>query len=122
MPFEAPAGRIARVLGRAVRLRCPRCGQTPLFRGWFRMLPACASCGLSFERAQGYFVGAIYVNYAATTPIAVGGALVLWRVAGLDPVWQLALWGPFVVVFPLWFFRWSRSLWLAVELLANPEP
>ncbi|MBI1963970.1 MAG: DUF983 domain-containing protein [Candidatus Rokubacteria bacterium] len=143
MPSEAPAGRIARALGRAVRLRCPRCGQTPLFPRcelgdagrsrvatravrwfghWFRMRPACAFCGLRFERAQGYFVGAIYVNYAVTTPIAVGGALVLWRVAGLDPVWQLALWGPFVVVFPLWFFRWSRSLWLAVELLANPEP
>jgi hypothetical protein len=26
-----------------------------------------------------------------------------------------------VVLFPLWFFRYSRSLWLAVEYLFNPE-
>jgi len=29
---------------------------------------------------------------------------------------------PFVVVFPLWFFRYSRSLWLALEFAINPEP
>lgn len=29
---------------------------------------------------------------------------------------------PLVVVFPLWFFRYSRSLWLALEYLVNPEP
>jgi hypothetical protein len=28
----------------------------------------------------------------------------------------------FVVLFPLWFFRYGRSLWLGVEYLVNPEP
>jgi len=27
-----------------------------------------------------------------------------------------------VLVFPLWFFRYSRSLWLAVEWSFNHEP
>jgi hypothetical protein len=27
-----------------------------------------------------------------------------------------------VVVFPLWFFRYSRSLWLALEWSLNREP
>jgi len=26
-----------------------------------------------------------------------------------------------VIVFPLWFFRYSRSLWLALEWLINRE-
>jgi uncharacterized protein (DUF983 family) len=85
------------------------------------MAEACALCGLRFERAQGYWVGAIYVNYAVTTVIAVGGYLLLWRTTSLSTGAQLALWVPFVVLFPLWFFPWSRSLWLAVERLVNPE-
>jgi hypothetical protein len=27
---------------------------------------------------------------------------------------------PIVIVFPLWFFRYSRSLWLALEWSLNP--
>ena len=79
-------------------------------------------CGLRFERAQGYWVGAIYVNYAVTVLIAVGGYFVLWRLADLSTAAQLALWVPFVILFPLWFFRYSRSVWLALEYFVNPEP
>ena len=86
-------------------------------------MPACcAFCGLRFERAQGYFVGAIYVNYGVTVIIALTGYFVLWTTTTLSTAAQLALWVPFVVLFPLWFFRYSRSLWLAVEYLVNPEP
>ncbi len=45
-----------------------------------------------------------------------------WRVADMSPARQLWVWLPFVVLFPLWFFRYSRSLWLAFERLLNPEP
>jgi uncharacterized protein (DUF983 family) len=117
--WPARARRAAR---RALTLRCPRCGGTPLFDGWFSMRTACALCGLRFERAQGYFVGAIYVNYAVTASAAIGGYFALWRLADLSTTTQLALWVPFVVVFPLWFFRYSRSVWLAVEYFVNPEP
>jgi uncharacterized protein (DUF983 family) len=112
---------VVRIVGRAVRLRCPRCGETALFRGWFSMAEACALCGLRFERAQGYFVGAIYINYAVTAVLAIGGFFLLWGLAGLSPIAQLAVLVPFVVVFPLWFFRYSRSLWLALEWLVNRE-
>jgi len=37
----------------------------------------CPACGLVLEREQGYFVGAIYVNYAATVGITVAGFLLL---------------------------------------------
>jgi uncharacterized protein (DUF983 family) len=122
MPLERPAGRLARALGRAARLRCPRCGATPLFAGWFSMVPACALCGLVFERAQGYFVGAIYLNYAATAVLVIGGYLTLWSCTELSTAAQLALWLPVAVLFPLWFFPYSRSLWLALEYALNPEP
>jgi uncharacterized protein (DUF983 family) len=107
------------VLRRALTLRCPRCGGTALFTGWFAMPAACALCGLRYERAQGYWVGAIYVSYGVTSIIAVTGFFLTW------PAWsmtaELIVWGAFVVLFPLWFFRYSRSLWLALELFLNPE-
>jgi len=86
------------------------------------MARSCALCGLVFERAQGYFVGAIYLNYAATALIVMGGYLTLWRLTTLSPAAQLALWVPVAIVFPLWFFRYSRSFWRALEYALNPEP
>jgi hypothetical protein len=85
------------------------------------MAPACPLCGLRFERAQGYWVGAIYVSYGVTVIIALSGALIAWGIADISPAEQLWFWLPFVVLFPLWFFRYSRSLWLAFERLLNPE-
>ena len=122
MESQRLSGRVTRALGRAIRLRCPRCGTTPLFRGWFRMAESCALCGLRFERAQGYFVGAIYINYAATTVIALAAFFLMWGKFGLSTRTQLFVLVPFVVVFPLWFFRYSRSFWLALEWSLNSEP
>jgi uncharacterized protein (DUF983 family) len=93
---------------------------TPLFTGWFRMTPSCDLCGLRYERAQGYWVGAIYVNYGVTTVIALTGFFLTYPVVPMGA--QLVVWGLFVVLFPLWFFRYSRSLWLALESFFNPEP
>jgi len=144
--YERLPGRAAQVARRAVALRCPRCGETPLFlgcgpagirapagasavrrartcvEGWFTMRRECALCGLVFERAQGYFVGAIYINYAVTATIAVGGYVLLWSTTSISLTTQFAIWIPFVVLFPLGFFRLSRSLWLALEYCLNPEP
>jgi uncharacterized protein (DUF983 family) len=122
MPAGEALSRVALGLRRAVRLRCPRCGRAPLFRGRFTMNEVCAVCYLRFERAQGYWIGAIYVNYAVTVTIAVAGYFLLWSLAGWETTAELALWVPFVIVFPLWFFRYARSLWLGLEFALNPEP
>ena len=121
MESQRLSGRVTRALGRAIRLRCPRCGATPLFRGWFRMVESCALCGLRFERAQGYFVGAIYINYAATVAIAVPGFFLLDAFTTMTIYQQLALWVPFAVLFPLLFFHYARSLWLVMDHFFNPS-
>lgn len=114
-------GQFGRLLGRGARLRCPRCGHRPIFTGWFGILAGCPLCGLRFEREQGYFVGAIYLNYAATTVIAVTGYFLLDWLVGLSLERQLLLWGAFCVLFPLWFFRYSKSFWLAFDYFFDPE-
>ena len=120
MPPAVPtaAARPAAVLARAVRLRCPRCGRTALFAGWFTMRDGCAACGLRYEREQGYFVGAIYVNYALTAALGMGGVL-LDGLLGLSLGQQLALAVPVMLLAPLLFFRHARSLWLGIGFLVG---
>ncbi len=112
---------IIAILRRGLRLRCPRCGRGALFRGPFTMHERCPSCGLVLEREQGYFVGAIYVNYAATVGITVAGFLLLDSYSDLSIGTQIVLWSVFGIMFPLFFFRYSRSLWLSIDYVFNPE-
>jgi uncharacterized protein (DUF983 family) len=108
------------MLGYGLRLRCPRCGLGSLYAKLFRMRVSCSHCGLKFEREQGYFVGAIYINYAATVAIAVPGYFLLDAFTTLDINQQLMLWVPFAVIFPLIFFHHSRALWLVLDHFFNP--
>ena len=85
------------------------------------MYPHCLSCDLTFEREQGYFVGAIYINYAATAIIVIAGFFWLDRFINLSLAQQLILWSSFGIGFPLFFFRYSRSLWLSLDYIFNPE-
>jgi uncharacterized protein (DUF983 family) len=109
-----------RMLGHGLRLRCPRCGTGSLYNKPFKMADNCAHCGLKFEREQGYFIGAIYINYAATIAIAVPGFFLLDAFTSITINQQLALWVPFAVIFPLLFFHHSRSLWLVMDHYFNP--
>ncbi len=112
--------RILSLLSAGLRLRCPRCTVGPLYRRPFSMNSHCSRCGLKFEREQGYFVGAIYINYAATVGIAVPGFFLLDTFTHMSIRQQLTIWVPFSVVFPLLFFHHSRSLWLMLDHLLNP--
>jgi uncharacterized protein (DUF983 family) len=115
--FGAPG--VRRIAGRALRLRCPRCGRSPLYAGWFRMHERCATCGLRYEREQGYFVGAIYLNYAATVGVAAGTVLLLDSIVGLSLAQQIVLGVALAALVPVLFFRYSRSLWLSVDYLVT---
>ncbi len=108
------------MLGSGLRLKCPRCGAGSLYEKPFRMRLNCKYCDLKFEREQGYFVGAIYINYAATVLIAVPGFFILDAFTNITINQQLALWIPFTIIFPLLFFHHSRSFWLVLDHWLNP--
>lgn len=79
----------------------------------------CAACGLHYEREQGYFVGAIYINYAVTVVVAAGTVLGADAFIGLTLAQQLTLGIGLAVLVPLAFFRYARSLWLSVAYLVT---
>ena len=112
---SSPQQSSSELIGRALRLRCPRCGQSKMFRGLLQMEERCPACGLVYERAPGYFLGSIYVNYGFT---AVG--LIILYVAlhfGLDWTNRQLTWPlvSFCVLFPTFNFRYARALWLAFD-------
>jgi uncharacterized protein (DUF983 family) len=104
-----------RTVGRGLRLRCPVCGQGRLFKSFFTMETNCPSCGLDLRREQGYYVGAMYINYGVTAAVMLGvGIPMAMRGFSLPQIsWPL---GAFAVAFPIVFFRWSKGLWLGIDL------
>src|SRR5262245_50094119 len=112
--------RLRRLLSRALHLRCLGCGQGQIFQGLFRMAAECSACGLKFEREPGYFLGAIYINYAATVGCMLAGFFALDYFVNLSLIYQIIVWSSFGVVFPMLFYRYSKSLWLGLDYLFSP--
>lgn len=106
---------VATLLLRALRLRCPACGRGALYGGWFAMHETCPVCTFRYEREQGYFVGAIYVNFATAVCLGLVPVVVADVIWGLTIGQQLAIAVPLMIVLPIMCFRWSRSLWLAID-------
>lgn len=112
------------MMGRALRRRCPRCGQ-PAFDSWFVMRDSCERCGLRFEREPGYWVGAVTINTVvifATFLVVFGGSVLLtWP----DVPWTRVLIVTLVVnlAVPTLFYPVSKTMWSALELSWHPlEP
>jgi len=100
---------------RALKLRCPRCGGGRLFAGYFRMYERCANCNLRYERAPGYFLGSIYINYGLTAVLTTIAYVSLHFVAGYPNTYVVGPLAAFCILFPAVFFRYARSLWLAMD-------
>lgn len=110
------------LIGRALRLRCPACGQAKLFQNWISMNDPCPDCGRKFNRAPGYLLGSIYFNYGVTALIVVVIYFSLYLTktfTGRQLLWILTA---FSVLFPLWFFRYGRALWIAFDERWDPWP
>jgi uncharacterized protein (DUF983 family) len=103
------------LIGRALRLTCPRCGEGRLFTGWFTMLERCPQCGLKYERGPGYYLGSAYINYGMIALLTTFAFIGLRYGAGVStstlkyPLLAIAL------IVPLFTFRHARALWLALD-------
>lgn len=114
------------MLARGFRKHCPRCGGGDLFTGWLKMRPACPTCGRRFEGTgsdEGFFLGAFVVNFAVTEGL-VGVLLLVSFVLTLpDPPLLLlcAIAVPLMVVAPIAFYPFSKTIWAAFDLMIRPQ-
>ena len=115
---------LSQIVYRAAHWRCPNCGRGRLFRGVFRMLSRCPECGLSYFPEQGYYVGAMIINYIATTACVV----TIFLVSLLFPDFtkfsintKILLWMGFAIALSLSLVRHAYSFWLGLDFWVKPR-
>jgi uncharacterized protein (DUF983 family) len=115
---------LKQIVRRAAHWRCPNCGRGRLFRGVFRMLSRCLECGLSYFPEQGYYVGAMIINYVATTAVVVTIFLLslLFRdFTTLSINSKILLWMAFAITLSLLLTRHAYSFWLGIDFWIKPR-
>jgi hypothetical protein len=86
------------------------------------MHPRCPACGRLYDRAPGYLLGSIYFNYGVTAMLVVIAYFSLYFSETLTGDQLLVALTAFGVLFPLWFFRYARGLWIAFDERWDPWP
>ena len=112
------------LFGRALRLRCPNCGKGKPFVSWFRMRSQCEVCGLPFERGEeGYQVGSYMFSIVAAELVFAVAFLGIVVLTWPSPPWAFLQYGgvALMVIVPFVFFPFSKTLFLAFDLIFRPH-
>lgn len=112
-----------RGIRRGLRRRCPVCGERDIFRTWLETRASCPRCGLRLDRGEAdFFLGGFTINFIAAELV-----LALFLLAAVAATWPDVPWSwlgwigaPLMVLAPILFFPFSRTLWLAVDLTMRP--
>jgi uncharacterized protein (DUF983 family) len=89
------------------------------------MRPTCPVCHLDFEQGeQGYIVGTYMMNIVGAELIFLAGFLGVLTLTWPSPPWQWLQWGgmALVVVVPVFTYPFSKTIFLAMHLTAQPAP
>lgn len=112
------------MLTRGARRRCPRCGSGHLYQGWFRLKDQCPRCHYTFEREEGFFLGAFVINFGVTIAglaVIMGVLIAVLASNGsnraLDVVVVAAV--AEVIVVPLAFYPTSKTLWCGIDMVMH---
>lgn len=120
--MKRDARTILEIFFRSLRLVCPACGQASIVKAPFRIRQTCVACGVSFNREEGFFVGAIMANVVATEAVILLAYLVaLWLGHDIDRL-VLTVMLVLAVTFPLAFYHHSWSFWLGFDHLIESLP
>ncbi|WP_254507262.1 DUF983 domain-containing protein [Anatilimnocola floriformis] len=110
-----------KLVGRALRLKCPLCGQGSLFKGWFSMNQNCPNCGVKFEREPGFFLGSIYINYGITAVVTTVLYLVMMFTNWRSTIEQMVIAVAVAIILPMLLHRHARALWAGFDQWHDPR-
>jgi len=88
------------------------------------MLPRCPRCGLSYFPEQGYYVGAMIINYGCTTAVVVAIfllSLLIPDFTTLSTNSKILAWMAFAIALSLALVRHSYSFWLGLDFWIKPR-
>lgn len=107
---------------RAAVLKCPLCGSRRTFiRRWLGRHDRCRTCGIKWNREQGFELGSVALNFLFTFLVLAVGMVVAFVATSPDfPVTAMTIgFMASALVLPLFFYPFTNTLWLAVDLLAH---
>ncbi len=111
-------------LSRAVRLRCPACGERGVVAGWLHLATRCPACGLRPDRGEpDHFLGGYVISLAASELVAATLWVVLLVASWPDPSWTLMQWSAagLMIAVPVALYPVTRLAFLAIDLTAQPH-
>ena len=99
------------IIARGLTNRCPNCGGRSLFKAGtlFELNESCPACGLRYEKDEGFYLGAMSLNYGITLVGALTPVALLWYYGVLGGRTAVVLALALSVVIPVTLYRSSRS-------------
>jgi len=111
------------IIVRGLTNRCPNCGGHSLFKPGklFELNEGGPDCGLKFEKDEGFYLGAMSLNYGVTLVACLVPVALLWYNGTLSGRWAagLAIGGSILV--PALLYRSSRSWQLMLYYYFFPQ-
>ncbi len=109
----------------SLQLKCPLCGQSPLFcpisqvRGlhdWYVTLHGCSRCNYVYDPEPGYFLLAFWmIDYGLATLFGIALFLILYHYFNLLMLQVLWISLLAITVFALLMVRHSKAIFLAMD-------
>ena len=123
--MNAPGAQVGFVtaVGRALFLRCPRCGAGGVLDGWFKLKERCGVCALGLRRAPendewfgGYFINLI-MSQLLMLVVVIGYVIWNWPNVPWNTVEALTI--GMIFVSSILSYPFSKLVWIAVELVST---
>lgn len=120
-PWTARSTRGQRML-RGLKGKCARCGAGGVGKDFWDLRDECPNCGWTFEREEGYWVGAMVVLLGA-----VEGIYLVFLAIGIfawwpDVRWTVLLYAGLAInaIAPVLLYRWSKTAWMGLHVAFFP--
>lgn len=113
----------AQIIARGLTNRCPNCGGKSLFRpgASLRLNKECPQCRLRLEKDEGFFLGAMTLNYGVTLVCFLGPIAALWYRGFFGDNLAAGLAITVAIVVPVLLYRASRSWQLMLYYSVFPQ-
>lgn len=102
-----------------MRLICPSCRRGRIYRSLTEMNPECPHCGVTFEREEGDFLGAMLIAYSITAVVVAAGIYAVSLLTDLSTTAHLVLWIVFGTLFLLFTYRNMKGIWIGILYAMN---
>lgn len=112
-----------RIIARGLTNCCPNCGGGRLFKDGtlFQLNDECPDCRLRLEKDEGFFLGAMALNYGVTVVVFLVPVVLAWYAGWLSGRVAVGLAIGLSLVMPMLLYRSSRSWQLMLYYFFLPQ-